>query len=128
MKPRDPRVSILDAITAGETIEGFLVGRSFEEYSADRLLASGVERQFEILGEALARALRADASLADYLPDAVDVIGFRNVLAHGYDAVSDVLVWSIAQEKLPALLERLRTTLANISCDTGPDEGNRDPL
>ena len=115
MRPRDPRVSLADALVAGETIQEFLLGKSLGDYSADRLLSSGVERQFEIIGEALARAVRADASLAGRLPEAADVIGFRNVLAHGYDAVSDLLVWSIAHEKLPHLLARLRQLLTEMS-------------
>ena len=74
-----------------------------------------MERQFEIVGEALSRALRADSSLAATVPEAGDVIGFRNVLAHGYDAVSDRLAWSIAREKLPALLRSVRTLLEELS-------------
>lgn len=115
MRPRDVRVSLADALAAGETIEGFLSGKSLGDYSADRLLSSGVERQFEIVGEALGRAARADASLAGRLPEAADVIGFRNVLAHGYDSVSDVLVWSIAHDKLPELLTRIQVLLTELS-------------
>ena len=115
MRPRDPRIALADALAAGETIERFLDGKTFEDYVADRLLSSGVERQFEIVGEALSRALRADSSLAATAPEAGDVIGFRNVLAHGYEAVSDRLVWSIAQEKLPALLRSVRTLLEELS-------------
>lgn len=112
MRPRDPQVALDDAVRAGETIEGFLAGRTLEEYETDRLLSSAVERQFEIVGEALGRALRVDASIGETLPEASEVIGFRDVLAHGYDAVSDRLVWSLAHDRLPGLLVHVRRLLA----------------
>lgn len=115
MRPRDPRVSLADALAAGEAVEAFLGGKTFQDYVAGRMLSSAVERQFEIIGEALSRAVRADASLAGRLPEAAGVIGFRNVLAHGYDTVSDALVWSIAREQLPPLLTRLRVLLRELS-------------
>jgi uncharacterized protein with HEPN domain len=111
MRPRDPRIALAAVISAGEAIESFLDGRTFAEYGADLQLSSAVERQFEIVGEALGRAVRADSSLAASLPEAPEIVGFRNVLAHGYDAVSDALVWSIAREKLPALLAAVRNLL-----------------
>jgi uncharacterized protein with HEPN domain len=104
MRPRDPRVALADVLAAGARIESFLDGRSFQDYRSDPLLSSAVERQFEIAGEALVRALRADETLAERLPESRDVIGFRNVLAHGYDTVSAPLVWSIAHDNLPGLL------------------------
>lgn len=112
MRGRDPLVALAEAAQAGDAIVTFLTGHTFAEYDADRLLSSAVERQFEIVGEAINRALRADPMLAERLPDAPAVIAFRNVLAHGYDAVSSALVWSIATEKLPALLARVRSILA----------------
>jgi uncharacterized protein with HEPN domain len=115
MRPRDPRASIAEAIAAGEAIGRFTAGKAFDDYIDDELLASGVERQFEIIGEALSRTLRALPSLGERIPEAADAIGFRNVLAHGYDTVSDTLVWSIAQDKLPHLLEQLRAALEELS-------------
>lgn len=112
MRPRDARTSLADAVRAGEAIQSFVAGRTFEEYRVELQLSSAVERQFEILGEALNRALRADPSLAERLPDAAQVVSFRNILAHGYDSVSDALVWSLALEKLPALMPEIRQLLA----------------
>lgn len=56
--PRDPRALLLDMQSALELLESFRTGRTFEDYQGDALLRSAVERQFEILGEAL-RQLRA---------------------------------------------------------------------
>jgi len=108
MRPRDPRIAVEDAIRAGEAIMRFLGERTLEQYVSDELLASAVERQFEILGEALSRAERSAPSLQQAIPEIRDVIGFRNVLAHGYDAVEDATVYAIAANQLPVLLEKLR--------------------
>jgi uncharacterized protein with HEPN domain len=50
---RDPRAYLWDAReAAGATLE-FVAGKTFEDYAGNRLLRSAVERQFEIIGEAL---------------------------------------------------------------------------
>jgi len=111
MRPHDPRIAIEDAIRAGETILRFLSERTLQQYLSDELLASAVERQFEILGEALSRAERSKPGLTAALPEIRQVIGFRNVLAHGYDAIEDETVYDNAQNQLPVLLEKLRAFL-----------------
>ena len=114
MRRRDPRSAIEDAIAAGHAIDRFLAGCTLDRYVADELVRSGVERQFEILGEALSRTLRADPALSIRLPEAPAVIGFRNLLAHGYDAVVDETVYDLAHEDLPALMGSLAALLEGI--------------
>jgi uncharacterized protein with HEPN domain len=108
MRPHDPAVALADVLRAGAEIERFVLGRSLAAYESDRLLSSAVERQFEIVGEGLSRALRADPSIEARLPEARRVIDFRTQLAHGYDTVDDRLVWTLATEHLPALLAAVR--------------------
>ena len=50
---RDPRAYLWDAREAAGAILEFVAGKTFEDYASDRLLRSAVERQFEIIGEAL---------------------------------------------------------------------------
>jgi len=102
--------------SAADAIAAFIEDRSLGDYQADLMLRSAVERQFEILGEAMGRAMKADPALAERLPASRDVIDFRNVIAHEYDALSTATVWDIARHELPALaadviaeLERLGT-------------------
>jgi uncharacterized protein with HEPN domain len=78
----------------------------------DLLSRSAVERQLEILGEALARALRADPDLAAGLPAVRGAIDFRNVIAHAYDALSPAAAWDLARYELPVLARQVAGELA----------------
>jgi uncharacterized protein with HEPN domain len=115
MRRRDPRASLAEALGAGENIKAWLDGVTLEQYLDDEILRSAVERQFEIVGEALSRALEENPSLAEPLPEARGVVGFRNRLAHGYDDISSRVVWSIALENLPPLLAKIRRVLKEIA-------------
>ena len=111
MRLRDPLVALEDVLAAGASIERFLEGRTFADYGRNPMVRSAVERQFEIVGEALGRALRADPGLDRRIPEAREAVGFRNVLAHGYDEVVDRLVFNAAREDLPGLLDHVRKIL-----------------
>lgn len=108
MRPRDPSIALEGAIRAGEAIVRFLGASTLKQYLSNELLASAVERQFEILGEALSRAERSAPRLLEAIPEIRQVIGFRNVLAHGYDAIEDETVYDNARSRLPMLLDKLR--------------------
>jgi uncharacterized protein with HEPN domain len=84
-------------------IEEFAAGKTFSDYLEDALLQSGVERQFEIIGEALGQMLKVDPGLADAITESRRIISFRNILIHGYSAISSEVVWDILQTKLPTL-------------------------
>jgi len=92
-----------DAAEACDAIAGFVEGKEFTVYEADHLLRSGVERQLEIIGEALGRAAHEDETVAWRIPELRGIVGLRNRLIHGYDTVDDEVVWDIVQGKLPAL-------------------------
>lgn len=67
------------------------------------LLRSAVERQVEIAGEALNQLSRIDANLAARVPELANIVGFRNVLVHGYAAVDDARVWDVVEDDVPTL-------------------------
>jgi uncharacterized protein with HEPN domain len=94
---------IYDIDQAVTLIIHFTAGKQITDYTADPMLRSAVERQFEIVGEALNRLKRLDPETVARISDHQRIIGFRNVLAHGYDVVSDNIVWDIVQNKLPDL-------------------------
>ena len=99
---------IYDALEACKRIKRFIEHRSFEEYEQDDYLRSAVERQFEIVGEALTRIRKIDEAISDSIVGGREAISFRNILAHGYDSVDNVIVWSIIENDLSKLTESLK--------------------
>ena len=87
-------------------------GRTLAQYSADRLLRQAVERNFEIIGEAVRRLAQVDLDSAERIAQYPQIIAFRNILIHGYDLVDHALVWSTVQTQLPALLRDVQALLA----------------
>ena len=107
----ESRRRLLDAQKACELIRRFTAGHTFEEYDVDVLLSSAVERQFKIVGEALKLADSADETVADRVPDLRRIVGLRNRIIHGYDAVDNLVIWRIVQDDLPRLAGELDAAL-----------------
>lgn len=76
-------------------------------------MRSAVERQFEIVGEALGQLARVDAAMAERIPNLREIIAFRNILIHGYAVIDRARVWRVIEEDLP----RLRATLEELLPD-----------
>jgi uncharacterized protein with HEPN domain len=111
MRPPEVLANLFDVEQACDLLERFTHGRSFEQYTADPMLRSAVERQFEIAGEALRRALEADPSLSGVITDTGRIVAFRNRLIHGYATVSAEVVWGVLEANLPALHREVRALL-----------------
>ena len=101
---------LYDILNAINEIESFFSDRpkSFEAYKSDLRTRRAVERNIEIIGEALNRILNKD-SLFD-LSNARKIVDTRNRIIHGYDSVSDDIIWSIVINHLPIL----NTEVANL--------------
>lgn len=109
MQP-DGYALVWDAQRASRLVRDFAEGRSFDDYRDDVMFRSAVERQLQIIGEALSRLSRVDPETAATLPELRSIVGFRNILVHGYAQVDDEVVWRIIHDDLP-LLERNLTGL-----------------
>lgn len=92
-----------DAQQAAERVARFTAGKTFAEYEADEYFRSAVERQFEIIGEALNQLSRLDPVTAATIVELPRVVAFRNVLIHGYASVDDRIVWGVIEASLPSL-------------------------
>jgi uncharacterized protein with HEPN domain len=99
----DPAKLREDIVRVVEEIEIFCQGKNFDDFREDRGLQLIVERELEIVGEALVRLRRDHRDLADRVPDINRIIGLRNILAHGYDILEHEILWDIVQNKIPAL-------------------------
>ncbi len=113
--PRDPRKYLHDIRQATERILRFVEKNSFTDYQQDDLLRSAVERQFEIIGEALAQLAKHAPSTAERIPQYRRIIAFRNVLIHGYATIDDRLVWGVVEANLPGLHREIEILLAEMS-------------
>ena len=98
---------LLDVREAGESILQHTAGKSFAEYSADRFFRRAVEREFEIIGEALNRIDRLDSATAARISELRRVVDFRNRIIDGYDSVDDTVVWGIVEKHLPVLVKEV---------------------
>ena len=87
-------------------------------YITDAQAQAAVERKFEIIGEAVNRLHRLCPDLAERIPRMRNIIGFRNILAHGYEHVVPELVWDYAQNYLP----QLHQTVCTLLTELGPPE------
>ena len=102
---RDTNAYLYDIIQSCQNIRKFTANIDFQTYATYLLIKSAVERQFITIGEALNRINRLDPVMYNQIPHAERVIGFRNIIVHGYDIVSDQLVWQIVQAHLSELVE-----------------------
>lgn len=103
---------LFDIAQACDLLEQFTAGKTVSDYSSDPLLRSGVERQFEIIGEALRQALSLDSALATRITDTERIVAFRNRLIHGYASVSNEVVWGVVEKDLPVLTQEVKALLA----------------
>jgi len=107
----DARVYLHDIHEASEHILEFTKGMSLIDYRGSELVKAAVERKFAIIGEALVRLRREYPQLLEKISDTEKIIGFRNVLVHGYDMIEDATVWSAIQSNLPILIEEIEALL-----------------
>jgi uncharacterized protein with HEPN domain len=109
-----PDVYLDIALQALRRVPKFLGAHSLAEYLADELCQSAVERQLEIAGDALGQLRKLDAQLFEKIPDGVLVVGFRNVLAHGYATLNHRRVYEIASTRAAELLKAIEKLLAKM--------------
>ena len=109
--PHSPKKLIHDALRVCEETSGFVKNRSLENLENDRGLQLIIERQFEILGEALYRLRNLDEETFNKITNGNRIIGTRNILAHGYDVVEYVILWDAVKNDFPILEEELKNLL-----------------
>jgi uncharacterized protein with HEPN domain len=109
-----PDVYLDLALIALRKIPGFIKDRALEDYLADELCQSAVERQLEIAGDALGGLRKIAPDLFKQIPDGDLIVGFRNVLAHGYATIDPRKVYEAATSGAPQLLRTIESLLSNL--------------
>ena len=108
---------LTDAVPACELLVDFTHGKTVTDYAGDALLRSAVERQFEIVGEALRVTLQHQPELAASITDVRAIVAFRNQLTHAYSAVDSATVWGLLERRVPQLQAEVTQLLATLSSD-----------
>ena len=107
----ETRTYLFDIQRAAALLQGFIRRKTFVDYQADVMMRSAVERQFEIIGEAMNKLAGVDEETARRISEYERIIAFRNILIHGYAVVDDRLVWDVAQTNLPVLAKEVDALL-----------------
>jgi uncharacterized protein with HEPN domain len=102
---------LYDILNAIHEIESFFAGqsKSFENYQNDTRTKRAVERNLEIVGEAMNRILKKDNSIV--ISNSRNIVDLRNRIIHGYDSVSDQMIWGVVITFLPILETEIENLL-----------------
>ncbi|HEV7347887.1 DUF86 domain-containing protein [Telluribacter sp.] len=93
------------------SIESYLGDkRDFNSYRSNKMLRRAVEREFEIIGEALNRIDKIDSSVS--ISNKKQIISMRNRVIHGYDKIDDEIIWGTITRHLPVLKSEIEKLLS----------------
>lgn len=107
----DIQVWLYDILNAIIEIESFFDDqiKNFATYQADLRTKRAVERNVEIIGEAMNRILKKDETLT--ITNSRKIVDLRNRIIHGYDSVSDDIIWGVVIRHLPVLHTEIKVLL-----------------
>jgi len=108
----ETKKSLHDVLAAAREIGEYTAGFDFPAYQKNGMAQAAVERKFEIIGEALNRIARLDPNNLAKISDSQRIIGFRNIIAHGYDMVDIEIVWDAVKHYLPVLVREIEALLS----------------
>lgn len=101
---------LTDILTSIAHIEQFTEElTTFFEYESNLLIKRAVERELEIVGEAMSRILKTEEAVE--IEHSRRIVDLRNRIIHGYDSVDDGVVWGILKIHLPKLKEEVQTLM-----------------
>lgn len=98
-----------DILVSVESIEDFTNGVDFFQYQEEKIIKRAVEREFEIIGEAMSRLIKIDKDIK--ISSAKRIIGMRNRVIHGYDKIDDGIVYGTLKKHLPILKKEVKKLL-----------------
>ena len=102
---------LYDILSSINEIESYFVDtpKLFEIYQNDLKTKRAVERNIEIIGEAMSRILKEDNQIQ--ISNSRKIVDVRNRIIHGYDSVSDDVIWGIVIKNLPVLQKEVEVLL-----------------
>ncbi len=112
MTQRNDKVSLRHMLDYSRKAVAMVEGRTREDLDRDEMLCLALTRAAEIIGEAATRVSQAGQQRHAHIPWA-QIVGLRNRLVHGYDAVDLDILWDIVQQDLPPLIAALQEIVEN---------------
>ena len=101
---------LFDIHVSIESIENFLgETRDFNIYKSNKMLRRAIEREFEIIGEALNQLDKLNPDLE--ITSKRQIIGMRNRVIHGYDKIDDEIIWGTIVRHIPLLKSEISNLL-----------------
>jgi uncharacterized protein with HEPN domain len=109
----DVKAWLYDILNAIMEIDSFFndSSKEFSKYQSDLRTKRAVERNVEIIGEALSRILKRDETIV--ISNSRKIVDTRNRIIHGYDSVSDDVIWGILIRHLPILQTEIQELLGD---------------
>ncbi len=111
MPLRNPEKYLYDIVNCCEFILELTKDKTVDNYKNDRVFRSALERELQIIGEAMLQLDRVSPETAEKISEHRNIIGFRNVLVHGYDSLDPGTVWNVVEAKLGVLLKQAKELL-----------------
>ncbi len=111
MPHHEPEKYLYDMLSSCEFLIEFTGDKTVDDYINDRAFRSAVERELQIIGEALIVLEKIAPAVAARIPEYQNIIGFRHVLVHGYDSLDPMTVWNVIETKLEALAPYINSLL-----------------
>lgn len=105
--------SLYDIKLSIESIAIHLDGiNDYSDFKNSFTVKRAIERELEIIGEAVNRILREDKDVK--LSNARRIVDLRNYIIHAYDAVDDEIIWSIITKHIPLLKTEIENILSEL--------------
>ena len=111
MVHHDPEKYLHDIVDGCEFLLEFTQSKTIEDYKKDRAFRSALERELQIIAEAMMQLDKVSPQIAERISDYRSIIGFRHILVHGYDSLDPATVWNVVETKLDILLKQAREHL-----------------
>ena len=103
---------LYDIINSIDEIDSYFPNsKNFQDYVNDGRTRRAVERNIEIIGEAMSRILKQDSTIS--ISNSRKIVDARNKIIHGYDEISDDVIWGIVINHLPLLKQEAKSLLGN---------------
>ena len=104
------RKYLFDILESLDSIDNYLDGVDFFQYQKNKMVRRAVERELEIIGEAMNMLLKLDKEVE--ISSAKRIIGMRNRVIHGYDKIDDGVIWGTLKKHLPLLNKEVKKLLS----------------